>query len=114
VLLRENYRAYGKTSKRTVVNLTHWPDKLVEDLRTLLKGGTAMQPPATTQLTVLHALRHSHVAAVPGAARICRACCSGVDTECAMNTKTSMIGSCCRAEGQSLGQGFPNSDVSGV
>ena len=38
ILLRESYRADGKVKKRTIANLTGWPEALVEDLRTLLRG----------------------------------------------------------------------------
>ena len=69
VLLRESYRAGDKIKKRTLANLTHWPPELVEGLRTLLKGGTAVVPSATTELSVLRALPHGHVAAVLGMAR---------------------------------------------
>ncbi|MBV8262724.1 MAG: IS1634 family transposase [Candidatus Eremiobacteraeota bacterium] len=69
VLLRESYRADGKIKKRTLANLTHWPPELVEGLRTLLKGGTALAPSATTELSVLRALPHGHIAAVLGMAR---------------------------------------------
>jgi hypothetical protein len=69
VLLRESYRAGDKIKKRTLANLTHWPPELVEGLRTLLKGGTAVASSATTELSVLRALPHGHVAAVLGMAR---------------------------------------------
>ena len=69
VLLRESYRADGKIKKRTLANLTHWPPELVEGLRMLLKGGTAIASSATTELSVLRALPHGHVAAVLGMAR---------------------------------------------
>ncbi|MBV8455313.1 MAG: hypothetical protein JO122_01705 [Acetobacteraceae bacterium] len=69
VLLRESYRAGDKIKKRTLANLTHWPPELVEGLRTLLKGGTAIASSATTELSVLRALPHGHVAAVLGMAR---------------------------------------------
>lgn len=41
ILLRESYRADGKVKKRTIANLTNWPEPLVEGLRTLLRGGVA-------------------------------------------------------------------------
>jgi hypothetical protein len=69
VLLRESYRAGDKIKKRTLANLTHWPPELVEGLRTLLKGGTAVASSATTELSVLRALPHGHGAAVLGMAR---------------------------------------------
>ena len=42
VLLRESYRLNGKVKKRTLANLSKWPPALVEGLRTLLKGDTAV------------------------------------------------------------------------
>ena len=42
ILLRESYRADGKVKKRTIANLTSWPEQLVEGLRTLLRGGVAL------------------------------------------------------------------------
>ena len=69
ILLRESYRADGKIKKRTLANLTHWPPELVEGLRTLLKGGTAVPPAASAELTLLRSLPHGHVAALLGLAR---------------------------------------------
>ena len=43
VLLRESYREAGRTRKRTLANLTRWPPELVEGLRRLLKGGSAVR-----------------------------------------------------------------------
>ena len=42
VLLRESYREGGKVRKRTLANLSKWPDELVRGLRVLLKGGVAL------------------------------------------------------------------------
>ena len=44
VLLRETYREGGKIKKRTLLNLTSWPAEQVEELRIILKGGTALPP----------------------------------------------------------------------
>jgi hypothetical protein len=44
ILLRESYRVDGKVKKRTLLNLSDWPTELIEGLRTLLKGGTALPP----------------------------------------------------------------------
>ena len=62
LLLRESHRADGKIKKRTLANLSRWPPELVEGLRMLLKGGTAIASSATTELSVLRALPHGHVA----------------------------------------------------
>ena len=69
VLLRESYREAGLTRKRTLANLTRWQPELVEGLRTLLQGGTAVAQTAANQLTLLRALPHGHVGAVLGMAR---------------------------------------------
>jgi hypothetical protein len=67
ILLRESYRADGKVRKRTIANLTHWPENLVEGLRTLLRGGVALGR-AEEALTIARSLPHGHVAAVLGTA----------------------------------------------
>lgn len=67
ILLRESYRADGKVRKRTIANLTHWPEPLVEGLRTLLRGGVALGR-AEQALTIARSLPHGHVAAVLGTA----------------------------------------------
>lgn len=67
ILLRESYRADGKVRKRTLANLTHWPEQLVEGLRTLLRGGVAVAA-ADEALTISRSLPHGHVAAVLGTA----------------------------------------------
>ena len=67
ILLRESYRADGKVRKRTIANLTDWPEQLVEGLRTLLRGGVAVAG-ANEALTISRSLPHGHVAAVLGTA----------------------------------------------
>ncbi len=67
ILLRESYRAEGKVKKRTIANLTDWPETLVEGLRTLLRGGVALAR-AGEALTISRSLPHGHVAAVLGSA----------------------------------------------
>jgi hypothetical protein len=67
ILLRESYRADGKVKKRTLANLTDWPEQLVEGLRTLLRGGVALAR-ADEALTISRSLPHGHVAAVLGTA----------------------------------------------
>jgi hypothetical protein len=67
ILLRESYRADGKVKKRTIANLTDWPEHLVEGLRTLLRGGVALAS-ADEVLTIGRSLPHGHVAAVLGTA----------------------------------------------
>ena len=69
ILLRESYRADGKVKKRTIANLTDWPEQLVEGLRTLLRGGVALET-ADEALTISRSLPHGHVAAVLGTAEL--------------------------------------------
>ena len=68
VLLRESYRQDGKVRKRTLANLSKWPDELVEGLRTLLKGGLAL-PSLDAAFEILRSRSHGHVAAVLGIMR---------------------------------------------
>jgi len=68
ILLRESYRVDGKVKKRTLLNLSDWPTELIEGLRTLLKGGTAL-PPGQEAIIIKRSLPHGHVAAVLGTLR---------------------------------------------
>lgn len=68
VLLREAYREGGKVKKRTLANLSKWPAHLVEGLRILLRGGTAVENLAES-FDVVRSLPHGHVAAVLGTLR---------------------------------------------
>src|ERR1700680_3267686 len=68
ILLRESYRADGKVKKRTIANLTNWPEPLVEGLRTLLRRGGVALATADEVLTISRSLPHGHVAAVLGTA----------------------------------------------
>jgi hypothetical protein len=68
ILLRESYRDGARIKKRTIANLSGWPNELVEGLRTLLKGGTAT-PADQHSIIVRRTLPHGHVAAVLGTLR---------------------------------------------
>jgi len=68
VLLRETYREDGKVKKRTLANLSKWPEPVVEGLRILLKGGTAVANLEDT-FDVVRTRPHGHVAAVVGMVR---------------------------------------------
>ena len=70
ILLREAYREAGKVKKRTLANLSDWDPQLVEHLRTLLRGGVAVES-AQQVLRIERSLPHGHVAAVLGMARRC-------------------------------------------
>ena len=58
----------GKVKKRTLANLSRWPEQLVEGLRTLLRGGVAVAK-AEEALSIKRSLPHGHVAAILGIAR---------------------------------------------
>jgi hypothetical protein len=68
ILLRESYREGGRVKKRTLANLSRWPEQLVEGLRTLLRGGVAVAK-AEDALSIKRSLPHGHVAAILGIAR---------------------------------------------
>lgn len=65
ILLRESYRVGKQVQKRTLLNLTYWPPQLVEDFRTLLKGGTAVGD-LQESFDIVRSRAHGHVAAVLG------------------------------------------------
>jgi transposase len=67
VLLRESVRDGSKIRKRTIANLSDWPQPQVDSLRRLLKGETLVSPNET--LFITRSLPHGHVAAVLGALR---------------------------------------------
>ena len=66
VLLRESYREGRKVKKRTLANLSKCPPEVVEGLRVLLKGGTAVKQ-LPEAFDVERSLPHGHIAAVLGA-----------------------------------------------
>ena len=68
ILLRESCREGRRVRKRTLANLSKWPPHLVEGLRTLLKGGTALAR-LEDSFEVARSLPHGHVAAVLGTIR---------------------------------------------
>jgi hypothetical protein len=68
ILLRESYRENGKVRKRTLCNLSDWPEAHVEGLRGVLKGGTVI-PADREAFAVTRCLPHGHVAAALGTAR---------------------------------------------
>ena len=68
VLLRESYREGRTVKKRTLANLGQLPAPVIEGLRVLLQGGTAIARPGEV-FEVQRALPHGHVAAVLGMMR---------------------------------------------
>jgi len=68
ILLRESYRESGKVKKRTLLNLSDWPQDRIAGFRMLLKGGTVI-PSDQQAITIIRSLPHGHVAAAFGTAR---------------------------------------------
>ena len=64
VLLREAWREAGKIRKRTLANLSDWPDSKVESLKRLLRGETLVS--AQDIFAVVDSAPHGHVEAVLG------------------------------------------------
>ena len=67
VLLRESVREGNKIRKRTLANLSRWPEEQVDILRRVLKGEKLVAP--QEQLEIVRSLPHGHVAAVLGMLR---------------------------------------------
>ena len=68
ILLREGWREGGKVRKRTLANLSKWPPALIEGLRVLLKGGTAVAS-LEKAVDIVRSLPHGAVVAVLGIIR---------------------------------------------
>jgi hypothetical protein len=68
ILLRESYREGKRVLKRTLANLSQWPTEIVEGLRILLRGGTAVER-FEDSFEIERSLPHGHVAAVLGTVR---------------------------------------------
>jgi len=62
ILLRTSYREDGKVKKKTLANLSQWPEELVEGLGKLLKGAVAVAP--EDLFTIESSPAHGHVQAV--------------------------------------------------
>ena len=62
ILLRQGWREGQKTRKRTLANLSDWPQPQIESLRRLLRGETLVSP--QDLLTTAHTSPHGHVEAV--------------------------------------------------
>jgi len=62
ILLREGWREGKKTVKRTLANLSDWPQAQIESLRRVLRGETLVSP--QDLLTTAHTSSHGHVEAV--------------------------------------------------
>jgi hypothetical protein len=68
ILLRESYREGKNTKKRTLANLTDWPEEHVAGLKAVLKGGTVI-PKGTDAIQIIRSLPHGHIHAVLGTIR---------------------------------------------
>ena len=62
VLLREGWREGRKVCKRTLANLSHWPERKIELLRRLLKNEALVSP--SEAFAIERSLPHGHVEAV--------------------------------------------------
>jgi hypothetical protein len=62
VLLREGWREDGKVKKRTIANLSEWPEHKIEALAAVLKG-TSVTSDIEQAFDVVRSLPHGHVAA---------------------------------------------------
>lgn len=69
ILLRESFREGARVRKRTIANLTDWPEAKIEALRAVLRGQTALSGPLENAFDVVRSRPHGHVAAVLGALR---------------------------------------------
>ena len=68
ILLRESYRDGDKIRKRTLANLSDWPEAKIEALRCVLRGD-AVAPVGREALSMQRSLPHGHVAAALGTLR---------------------------------------------
>jgi hypothetical protein len=67
VLLRQSVREGSRIHKRTLANLSDWPEARVNALRRLLKGEALVNP--NDSLIITRSLPHGHVAATLGCLR---------------------------------------------
>ena len=67
VLLREAWRENGKIRKRTIANLSDWPDEKVEALRRVLRDEPVVSPKEAFQIEA--STPHGHVEAILGTVR---------------------------------------------
>jgi len=64
ILLREGWREGKRVLKRTIANLTHWPDEQIDALRRVLKNEPVMA--ADDVFDIIETRPHGHVEAVLG------------------------------------------------
>src|SRR5262245_326370 len=63
VLLREGWRENGKVKKRTIANLSDWPEHKIQALAAVLKGNSVVGD-LDQSFDIIRSLPHGHVAAV--------------------------------------------------
>ena len=79
-LLRQSYRQDGKVKHRTLANLSHLPERLVDLVRRSLQGETFLA--STEVVRTIATLPHGHVEAI-------LACCAKLDLEGLLGSKPS-------------------------
>lgn len=67
ILLRQGWRQGKKTHKRTLANLSHWPENKIETLRRLLRDEVLVSP--SDLFVTERTLPHGHVEAILGSIR---------------------------------------------
>ena len=67
ILLREGWREGKRVRKRTIANLSDWPQAKIDTLRRLLKDEPLLSP--TDAFDIIRSKPHGHVAAVLGTLR---------------------------------------------
>ncbi len=67
ILLREAWREGGKIRKRTIANLSDWPEEKVEALRRVLRGEAVVSPKEAFRIEA--STPHGHVEAILGTIR---------------------------------------------
>ena len=63
VLIRESFREEGKVHKRTLANISHLPDEIIEQIRKLLKGGSVIEN-LQDNFQIIRSLPYANVKAV--------------------------------------------------
>ena len=67
ILIREGWREGSKIRKRTIANISHWPEEQIEALRRVLRGDRLVSPEEA--FVVDKSLPHGHVEAILGTIR---------------------------------------------
>jgi len=67
ILLREGWREHGKVHKRTIANISRWPQDKIDSLERVLKGERLVTPREAFEIE--RSLPHGHVEAILGTIR---------------------------------------------